>query len=138
MSISRRGKDQAWLYPCDALAGEEARCQANEIFDRMADVATAPTQDAAAGQWVGTVWASPEATTAIWDGLRATLVLKARNHAEFNLGLFGVVVADRLAYLGRPMTINSTGERVDQHTYASERNGESSIAWWTQQRPTTA
>ena len=115
-----------------------ARATAHETFDRTADVATVPIQDAAAGQRVGTVCASPEATTAIWDGLRATLVLKARNHAEFNLGLFDVVVADRLGYLGRPMTINSTGERVDQHTYASERNGESSIAWWTQRRPTTA
>ena len=47
------------------------RATANEIFDRTADVATAPIQDAAAGQWVGTVWASPEATTTSWTRVGA-------------------------------------------------------------------
>ena len=35
-----------------------------------------------------------------------------------------VVVADRPGYLARSMIINPTGNRVEEHIYASERKGE--------------
>merc|ERR550532_260467 len=106
------------------LDWQAPRAVANEIFDRTAEVAKAPTKKAAAGQCVGMGWTSPEVTTATWDGLWAALIFKARNPEKFNMDVSDVVVADRPGFLARSMTINATGKRVEEHIYASERKGE--------------
>merc|ERR1711963_137410 len=112
---SKNGMRLDWQAP---------RSVANEIFDRTAEAANAPTKKAAAGQCVGMGWTSPEVTTASWDGLWAAIICKARNPEKFNMDVSDVVVADRPGYLARSMTINPTGKRVEEHIYASERKGE--------------
>jgi len=73
---------------------------------------------------VGMGWTSPEVTTSTWDGLWEALIFKARNPQKFKMDVSDVVVADRPGYMARTMTINSTGARVQEHIYASERKGE--------------
>merc|ERR1719512_79647 len=73
---------------------------------------------------VGMGWTSPEITTSTWDGLWEALIFKARNPQKFKMDVSDVVVADRPGYMARTMTINSTGARVQEHIYASERKGE--------------
>jgi len=84
----------------------------------------APAKTTASGQVVGMGWTSQEVTTSTWDGLWQALIFKARNPEKFKMDVSDVVVADRPGYLARSMTINSSGAKVQEHIYASERKGE--------------
>merc|ERR1719216_302707 len=72
---------------------------------------------------IGMGWSSPEITTATYDGLWKALVYKARNPEKF-MDVTNVVVVDRPGYLKRSKTITATNQRVTEHIYTKEREGE--------------
>jgi len=92
--------------------------------DKPVATTSAPGKTTTGGPVVGMGWTSPEVKTSTWDGLWEALMFKARNPQKFKMDVSDVVVADRPGYLARSMTINSTGARVQEHIYASERKGE--------------
>merc|ERR1719491_2372926 len=113
----RRGTDNLrldWQVP---------RSICTDVFDKTLKAANG-TLSEVADEPVGMGWTSPEVTTSTWDGLWAALIFKARNPQKFNMDVSDVTVADRPGYLARSMIINSTGKRVEEHIYASERKGE--------------
>ena len=65
------------------------------------------------------------ATSPTWDdGLWAALICKARNPRKFKMDVSDVEVVDRLGYLARSMIINSIGQCIEEHIYASDRKDE--------------
>jgi len=72
----------------------------------------------ATGASVGMGWTSPEVTSTTLDGLWAAMVYKARYPQKF-MGVSNVTVVDRPGFVARPMTINPTGKRSEEHIYAN-------------------
>jgi len=95
-----------------------------KVAQNQPAAAPVAAKTAASGQVVGMGWTSQEVKTSTWDGLWAALIFKARNPAKFKMDVSDVIVADRPGYLARSMTINSSGAKVQEHIYASERKGE--------------
>merc|ERR1719330_1601845 len=113
----RRGTDNL------RLDWQAPRSICTDVFDKTLKAANG-SMAAASEEPVGMGWTSTEVTTSTWDGLWAALIFKARNPQKFKMDVSEVTVVDRPGYLARSMVIRSTGKRVEEHIYASERKGE--------------
>merc|ERR1719216_190429 len=114
LEFSHRNKNDGsrsfWQAPVAAV---------EKLVTETVDYATKASQSST----IGMGWSSPEITTATYDGLWKALAYKARNPDLF-MDVTNVTLEEGPGYLKRSKTITATNQRVTEHIYAKEREGE--------------
>uniref|UniRef100_A0A7S4T1J3 Alpha/beta hydrolase fold-3 domain-containing protein n=1 Tax=Alexandrium monilatum TaxID=311494 RepID=A0A7S4T1J3_9DINO len=86
-------------------------------------MAEAKPEKRRAAEAVGLGWTSDELAVSSIPALWRALGLLARDPGRF-MDASKVVVADRVGYIARALTVTSTGRRVTEHIYSNERSHE--------------